>query len=149
LRGTLAWLQVIKWSTVATCLRWWIKGMFAIPLTKGFADRTRRLTHYGDHAKDFGAADDVQYEQMADIFLGRAVPAGAFECYRIGGDLVRYDPATNELGILAMTGTIHTYFKPKFCRHATPLELAQRKCHKQKTHLDYVKKLCTQTFPII
>jgi hypothetical protein len=120
--------------------------MFAIPLTKGFADSARRVTHYGDHAKDFGAATDIQYEQMADIFLGRKAPVGAFECYRIGGDLVRYNPATNELGVLSATGIIHTYFKPKFCKYATAEEIAKRKCHRRKTHLDYAKRLCNQTF---
>lgn len=122
--------------------------MFAIPLTKGFANNILRLSHYGDHANDFGATTDIQYEYMADVFLGRSTPIGAYECKRVGGDLVRYDPMTNELGILSMTGFIHTYFKPKFCSDATPLEVERRKCHQQKTHLDYVKKLCSQKFPL-
>ena len=135
-----------KCRTIVTCFRWWTRGMFAIPLTKGFADYNRRLTHYGDHAKDFGAANDIQYERMADVFLGSPAPVGAFECYRPGGDLIRYDPTTNELGILAPTGIIHSYYKPKFCKHATAIEIARRKCHRRKTHLEYVKRLCTQTF---
>jgi hypothetical protein len=120
--------------------------VFAIPLTRGFADRARRLTHYGDHAKDLGATTDVQYEYMADVFLGSPAPVGAFECHRPQGDLVRYDPATNELGVLSAAGIIHTYYKPKFCKDATPEEIARRKCHKRKTHLEYVRKLCDQTF---
>lgn len=115
-------------------------------VTKGFADDIRRLTHYGDHAVDFGAATILEYEEMADTFLGGAAPAGAFECFRSQGDLVRYDPATNELGILSTTKVIHTYYKPRFCRNATPVQIARKKCHKQSTHLDYVKKLCHQTF---
>jgi len=118
--------------------------MVLTPLTKGFQDDARRLTHYADHANDFGATSEIDYEHMADEFLSGAKPPGAFECTRKKGDLVRYDPSTNELGVLSKDSYIRTYFKPKFCSHATPLEIAMRKCHKQKTHLDYVKKICLQ-----
>lgn len=104
------------------------------------------MTHFADHAHDFGAATDIEYEEMADIFLGGPAPIGAFECTRKHGDLVRYDPATNVLGVLAVDKTIHTYFKPKFCWQATPEQVARLKCHNQKTHLDYVKKQCHRGF---
>ena len=115
-------------------------------LTKGFVDNDRRMIHFGDQASDFGAENDLEYEQMADAFLGGPAPSGAFECTRVQGDLVRYNPATNELGVLSTTKIIHTYYKPKFCKDATPAQILRRKCHKQPTHLDYVKKLCHQTF---
>jgi hypothetical protein len=115
-------------------------------LTHGFADNIRRLTHFGDHAADFGAATDLEYEQMADAFLGGPPPSGAYECTRIQGDLVRYNPVTNELGVISITKVIHTYFKPKFCKDSTPEQIARKKCHKNPTHLEYVKKICHQTF---
>jgi hypothetical protein len=113
-------------------------------MTNGFLDETLRLSHYGDHASDFGATSDIEYEQMADRFLGGPKLPGVFECTRKKGDIVRYDPATNELGVLSSSLIIYTYFKPKFCSSATPEQVARRKCHNQKTHLDYAKLICLQ-----
>lgn len=113
-------------------------------MTKGFRNEIFRLSHYGDHASDFGAKSEIEYEQMADRFLGGPKLPGMFECKRKKGDIVRYNPATNELGVLSISRVIHTYYKPKFCSTATPEQIARRKCHRQKTHLDYAKKICLQ-----
>ena len=116
-------------------------------LTKGFISADQCLLHFEDHSNDFGAKDASEYEQMADIFLGGPAPVGAFECDRPQGDLVRYDPKNNVLGILMIDGTIHTFFKPVFCWQATAEQRLRLKCHKQKSHLAYVKKQCKRTFP--
>jgi len=116
--------------------------MFAIPLTMGFADKDRRLTHYGDHGADFGTITVHEYERLADNFLGKPKPATARDCIRRDGDMVRYDRATNELGILSSAKVIRTYFRPTFCWAATPAQRARGKCHKQGSHDAYARKLC-------
>lgn len=121
-----------------------MSDVFGSLLTRGFLSDAQRIAHYGKHSKHFGASNDIEYERLADQFLGGSAPAGAFECTRKKGDLVRYNPTTNELGVLSKGRVIHTYFKPKFCSDATPQEIARKECHREKTHLDYVKKLCHQ-----
>lgn len=81
---------------------------------------------------------------MADRFLAGPSPIGFFECKRSKGDLVRYNPKTNELGIVSKDKIIRTFFRPVPC-HSIPAALRGiKKCHGFPTDLDYVRSLCAQ-----
>jgi pyocin large subunit-like protein len=85
-----------------------------VPLTNGFIDAILRQDHFKRHGSDFGARDAVRYEEMADTFLGSPLTAETLECTRASnGDIVRYNPTTDEFGVLSSSRTIKTYYKPK------------------------------------
>lgn len=85
-----------------------------MPLTNGFADAISLQNHFKKHRNDFHARDAVQYEAMADTFLGSSLTPDVLECIRASnGDIVRYNSITDEFGILSSSNTIKTYYKPK------------------------------------
>jgi filamentous hemagglutinin len=45
------------------------------------------------------------------------------EKVRANGDIVRYNPATEEFGIVKSDGTIRTYYKPDPANHGFPTNL--------------------------
>jgi pyocin large subunit-like protein len=71
-----------------------------VPLTSGFFDPKERHRHFISHGSDLGAANAAEYEQMADAFLGAPKPPHVGECLRKLGDMLRFDPATDTLGVL-------------------------------------------------
>ncbi|MBI3909532.1 MAG: hypothetical protein HY320_01195 [Armatimonadetes bacterium] len=91
-----------------------------MPFTSGF-DPARLADHFAKHSGDFGAKTAAEYEAMADAFLGGPLPTDAIQATRVGGgDLVRYNPVTNEFGVLAKSGVIRSYFKPDPKVHGLP-----------------------------
>jgi len=84
-------------------------------LTKGFSNPKQLNRHYTEHGADFGANSAAEYETLADMFLGGAKAPAIQECVRGKGDVVRFNPATDEYGVLDSNGTIRTYFKPVPC----------------------------------
>lgn len=85
-------------------------GTITVPYTQGFAAGFL-LDHFTRHASDFNATSAEEYELLADQFLGSPLNPPVLECYRVGnGDLVRFDPSTNEFGVLAMSRVIRTYY---------------------------------------
>ena len=126
-----------------TCFRWLISGTFRFPRTLGFADTGELAQHFSDHASDFMAITESQYEAMADWFLAKAKTAAMFECIRMRGDRLRYDTLTNEFGIVSASGTIRTYFIPRPCTSLPP-GTRKIKCHKRPTNMDYVRDTCAQ-----
>lgn len=59
-----------------------------------------------------GAGAEADYLILADRFLGGPLPPGSHECQRPDGDLVRYNPTTDEFGVLdTRTSSIRTYFR--------------------------------------
>jgi hypothetical protein len=54
----------------------------------------------------------TEYQTMANGFLTEPLPTGDLEKTRANGDVVRYNPATEEFGIVMGKGTIRTYYKP-------------------------------------
>ena len=64
------------------------------------------------------------YEARADAFLAGAKPAQVLECSRTMPDgrvrRCRYDPTTNEYGVIASDGYMVTFFKPTLGRHRHP-----------------------------
>jgi filamentous hemagglutinin len=81
--------------------------------------------HFTRHGGDFGASTAAEYEQQAAGFLTGPRGAGVLEKVRPfpNGDVVRYNPATEEFGVLSPNGTIRTYFKPDPAVHGYPTNL--------------------------
>jgi hypothetical protein len=50
-----------------------------------FADANQRAIYFLKHGREFGAADELQYEQMADGFLGGPMTIAMRECVRPNG----------------------------------------------------------------
>jgi filamentous hemagglutinin len=96
-----------------------------VPLiTKGFKTTQQRAQHFADHGKQFFAANETQYEAMADRFIGVPLPKMILQAKRpYRNVLVRYNPFTNEFAMLAPDGYIKTYFKPTLADHGLPRNL--------------------------
>jgi hypothetical protein len=77
-----------------------------------FADQSRLVAHYKNHGSDFGAKSASDYERMANKFLTGPKPNGVLQKTRPNGDIVRFDPATGDFGVVTSNGTIRTYYKP-------------------------------------
>jgi len=88
-----------------------------------FGSQEKLIDHFKRHGSDFGAKSPAEYEQQASAFLTGPLPTGAFEKTRPNGDLVRYNPATEEFGVLSKDGVIRTYFKPDPAIHGYPTNL--------------------------
>jgi hypothetical protein len=125
------------WMKITICLRWWCLGVFCVPKTRGFATREKRLQHWSDHEQEFGGLRVAVYESMADRFLGGLVPMGVNQCRRKKGDTVRFNPLTNEFGVIALDGTVRTYFKPMPC-----VVIRRRGCHAYPDNTTYYQEAC-------
>jgi pyocin large subunit-like protein len=128
------------WTRVKVCFRWWRTFVWATPLTVGFANKRTLARHYVDHAADFGAKNAAEYEMLADKFLGGNLRAGVLECKRRKGDIIRFNPFTDEYGVLSKDRVIRTYFKP-IPRQSLAGKVT-RKCHNFPTNLAYFKAEC-------
>jgi hypothetical protein len=81
-----------------------------------FANRSLLQRHFEDHGADFGAATPEEYERQARTFLvGRPGP-DTLQSTR-NGDIIRFNPITNEFGVISQHGTIRTYYKPDPAEH--------------------------------
>jgi pyocin large subunit-like protein len=100
-------------------------------------DPSELADHYAKHGADFPVSDDRQYEAQAAQFLVGPRRASLLECFRSGGDLVRYDAATEEFGVLSGNGVIRTYYKPVPCRvRMVPF------CHGEVDNIQYFRRTC-------
>jgi filamentous hemagglutinin len=90
------------------------------------------MEHYNSHVEEFGVQGmgPAEYQERADEFLGAQKPQGVLECVRRNGDRVRFNPATDEFGILSEFGFIRTYFRPDPAIHGRP------------TNIDYFRWEC-------
>ena len=106
-----------------------IIGTITVPYTQGFA-ADRLLDHFTRHASDFSATSAEEYEFLADRFLGIPICPPILECVRVSnGDLVRFDPLTNEFGVLTISQIILTYFVRR-SSNVTPLSYFEKQCGK-------------------
>lgn len=88
---------------------------------QGFATQDLRDDHYGRHGGDFGPeygyTDADAYEQGAVNFMRGDSPSGTYgstlQRVRANGDIVRFNPITNEFGIARSDGVIRTYYIPE------------------------------------
>ena len=82
-------------------------------LTKAFKSDLHLEDHFANHAARLGIADWQEYLTRADAFLGGPKSKTAHEFRRPwNNDLVRFDPETDEYGVLDKDGYIKTYYKP-------------------------------------
>jgi hypothetical protein len=77
-----------------------------------FADADRRAIHFAKYGHQFGAADELQYEQMADSFLAGDMAISMRECVRPNGtDRLRVNIANNHFGAARVgCDIIKTYY---------------------------------------
>ena len=91
--------------------------------------------HFEDHGSDFGATTPAEYEAMADNFMSRELIPPMRECVRNNGARCRYNPATEEYGVINSWGQLKTYFRPVPC--AEQDENDDSECHGFATNWDY------------
>jgi filamentous hemagglutinin len=96
-----------------------------------FADSNECSDHFRRHGSDFGAKTSGEYEALAEAFLKGKSSSTGLEYTRSQGDVVRFDPATDEFGVLGADGYIRTYFKP-----------VPGVTHKRSTNLEYFRITC-------
>ena len=118
-----------------------------VPLTKGFTSARHLQAHHFKHASALGGLNAMDYQARADLFLGAVKGPGAFECKRLRGDTVRYDPTTDEFGVLASDRTIRTYFIPIPCHTVSSVATRQQMrdngaCHGQPNNVAYFQSEC-------
>ena len=97
----------------------------ALTACKRFADEAKLLDHFKRHGSDFGSKIASEYEKQASKFLSGKKPPNVLEKIRSNGDIVRYNPTTDEFGVISKDGTLKTYFKP------------DPSVHGKQTNLDY------------
>jgi hypothetical protein len=120
-----------------------------VPNTNGFRSRRELEQHHADHQAEFGTVTVVEYAALADAFWSDPKPSHIHEYRRRQGDIMRYDPVTESLGVVDGKSIIRTFFKPIPCAsisdavHRAAMKLAG-KCHGYTTNLDYFKARCLQ-----
>ncbi|WP_259665730.1 hemagglutinin repeat-containing protein [Rhizobium binae] len=77
-----------------------------------FGSVAKLQDHYNRHGNDFGAKSAAEYQAQAKAFLGGPITPGILEKTRSNGDIVRYNPTTDEFGVVSSGGIIRTYYKP-------------------------------------
>jgi hypothetical protein len=117
-----------------------------MPLTKGFVNKTQRARHFAEHGGDFGASNAEEYEVYADQFLGAAITAQVHECTRQKGDKLRYNPTTQDYGVLDSRGIIRTCYRPIPCgavpAAARSAMRVSGKCHPYANNFLYFQAEC-------
>jgi hypothetical protein len=77
-----------------------------------WANPTRLMQHFVDHAKDFGADTPSAYARMARDFLERSRLDGLPTKVDRAGVVRVYEPASNTFGVYNAQGRTITFFKP-------------------------------------
>jgi RHS repeat-associated protein len=103
-------------------------GMTPAAKVLKFASAGLRASHFIKHGAKFGSKTAAAYERSAGAFLAGKPGKGVMQGVRSNGDIVRYNPKTNEFAVRTKDGAIRTYFKP------------DPAIHKQKSNLDYFRK---------
>lgn len=84
----------------------------ANPPSRGWTLTPRELKdHANRHGPRLGLTSQSAYEAGAKNFLDNP-PKGTLTARRADGDIVRYNPKTDEYGVKTKDGLIRTYFKP-------------------------------------
>lgn len=90
-----------------------------------FPDDLTTQDHIERHGSDFGAESAAEYLQQADDFMTGPAAVGTLEHVRlVDGALVRFNPNTDEFGVLHADGLLGTYFRPDPTRHGLVDNLA-------------------------
>jgi hypothetical protein len=109
---------------------------FGSTQTPQFATEGLLSRHFGEHGSDFGATTASEYEQQAARFLTEQDPNilefTRTKGYRIG-DTVRFNPDTDEFGVITSNGSIRTYYRPDPKLHGRPTNLDYFNSEKEET----------------
>ena len=82
-----------------------------MPFTRGFRSIVLLNRHDRLYQAEVGARDAAHYETLADDFLGSPLADPVEECIRpFDQATIRWNPTTEEYGILAADGFIQTYY---------------------------------------
>jgi pyocin large subunit-like protein len=90
--------------------------------TKSKSSVQNAYRHFEDHGTEVGAQNAVDYVKKAEDFLHNP-PAGTLTKVRNNGDVIRYDPSTNNFGVMDAKGTPRTFFQPDPSAHGKPSNL--------------------------
>ena len=110
----------------------------------GFATPLAQLIHHGKHNdRDFRPGDTPeQYEARAIAFMeSPMVGTRIQECIDSEGDILRYNPETEEFGVISPTFELRTYFKPMPASVA-PADWPSDKTHHCANNLAYFLREC-------
>jgi hypothetical protein len=119
-----------------------------VAYTKGFRRERERIRHFALHGDDFGVAEESEYELMADSFIGGLKFQGVLECARKSpGEIIRFDPATNEFGVATYDLVILTYFKARPCA-SIPAGQPRVNCHGEKDNMSYFRRSVQSDLPM-
>ncbi len=91
-----------------------------------FASPEAAMSHFQKHADEFGFSTLDEYLSAAGKFKASANVPGSnvLTKVRANGDLVLYNPITNEFAVIASDGTMRTYFLPDPAVHGYESNLA-------------------------
>ena len=114
----------------------------------GFVNARQLGLHFAKHGADFGVKTAGEYEILADMFLSGPLSVPVQECRRAAGDVVRFDPMSDEYGVIDSTGIVRTYFKPVPCGtlNASVRVAAKKagKCHGSVDNKSYFNAECAK-----
>ncbi|GAA2896456.1 DUF6531 domain-containing protein [Nonomuraea rubra] len=91
--------------------------------TRGMSRVENAYDHWARHGSDFPHLNNAkEYVEEATDFLTGSHP-GVLTKTRSNGDVVRYDPQTEQFGVATAQGVPRTYYKPDPQRHPHPTNL--------------------------
>jgi hypothetical protein len=93
------------------------------PGSPRFTDEDLLAEHFTKHMYDFDAETASEYEDLAAQFLTNKNNPDVLEITRPDGDVVRFNPNTDEFGILTGDGNIRTYLRLDVRSHDYPSNL--------------------------
>jgi len=98
-----------------------------------FASAYKLASHFVAHGHEFGAANEIEYERMADMFMSQPMQPDLYECIRLTGmgDRIRLDGAIGYYGVAYGTLTIrtfHTKTQYQIAHAGGPQGYVNRKC---------------------
>lgn len=101
--------------------------------TVPFYPAKQRTLHFKKHGHEFGAADEFEYERMADAFMSCPMHANMLERRRAKGDKdrLRLHVVTRHFGVACGVLTVKTYFvvtMSKFIRDGGPTGYIDARC---------------------
>lgn len=72
-----------------------------------FANPTERALHFARHGADLGAADEYDYERIADAFMFNVLSGDVKECIRPNAlDRLRYRETKRHFGVAVVASNI-------------------------------------------
>ena len=98
-----------------------------------FHSARQRAIHFQRHGNAFGAANEFDYERMAEAFMAAPIHSDMHECYRTTGtlDRIRLDALTLHFGVAYNVVIIRTYFirsASEIARSGGPAAFVAAKC---------------------